>query len=88
MLTWDLPEDNIAHEFLKSVCVESRSVYRYSVLQKMTRVLHVFLAQKRIYVLTFLPHREPELSMSVQVSLLICETTPNIECVKANKYYK
>lgn len=52
MLTWDLPEDNIAHEFLKSVCVETRSVHRYSVLQKRKRVLHGTLALKHIDILT------------------------------------
>lgn len=52
MLTWDLPEDNIAHEFLKSVCVETRSVHGYAVLQKRKRALHGSLALKHIDVLT------------------------------------
>lgn len=50
MLTWDLPEDNIAHEFLKSVGVETRSVHRYGVLEKRKRLLHGIPALKHICI--------------------------------------
>lgn len=78
-LTWDLLEDNIAHEFLKSVCVETWSVHRYSVLKKMTIVINIYLALKAyLYPHANLLHHEPVLSTSVQVSLLICGTTQSL----------
>lgn len=33
-LTHGLPEDNIAHELFKSLCVETRSMHRHSILER------------------------------------------------------
>lgn len=52
-LTWDLLEDNVAHEFLKAVGVETRPVHRYSVLKKRTKVTHVFSGTASTFVSRF-----------------------------------
>ncbi len=41
-LTCDFLEGYIAHELLKPLCVETRSVYRYSILKKRNDYIYIF----------------------------------------------